>query len=298
MTLWNRWRLLLAPALLATPSLAQVQFNELEPNSQKSQATPVTGIVAGDTIKGLSTGLVTTLGNTTDPSVDVFKVKTGMLPLGIYRHRLTLTTAGSPLSIQATTIRGLNQTGVPGIGSTGGTAGTTDAIIQSGAAQIVTGSSPQALQRRNQWYGFGKGEELYYRVSGSTATTGNYVATLSTSTVMPIVISDAFESTSPITITTVGRTTADTMMHVFDASFDPILLGSNDDEGPNGATPQSRLVRTFAPGSYYLAVSSAATAWNQVSPSDEDVFSNLMDFPGSLVRTSLATTEQVWNFKI
>jgi hypothetical protein len=55
-------------------------------------------------------------------------VKTGALPLGIYQHRLTLST--STTSGHTGTIRCINQTGTAGTASTGGTPGTTDLPLQ------------------------------------------------------------------------------------------------------------------------------------------------------------------------
>src|SRR5688572_1981102 len=118
----------IAIASLATRSLAQTSFPEIEPNSVKAEATAVTGITAGDSITGTSTGTSVTVASTLVTTADVYRVRTAGLPLGIYRHRLTLSTATGTQNTG--TIRGLNQTGTPGTASTGGTAGTVDSVLQ------------------------------------------------------------------------------------------------------------------------------------------------------------------------
>ena len=84
----------IAVACLATASFAQTTFPEVEPNSVRTEATAVTGITAGDAITGTSTGTTVTAASTLLTTADMFRVKTAPLPLGIYRHRLTLSTKG------------------------------------------------------------------------------------------------------------------------------------------------------------------------------------------------------------
>ncbi|MDZ4773957.1 MAG: hypothetical protein SGI72_12580 [Planctomycetota bacterium] len=280
---------LCAAVALAQGVYAQVTFPELEPNSQRPEANVVTGILPGDFITGTTTGTVTTLGSTLLTSVDLFRVQTTALPLGIYKHTLTLST--STTTGNTGTIRGLNQTGTAGTASTGGTPGTTDSTIQLTSTLTVP-------PRFNQWYAFGKQEEIYYRVSGTTATTATYTATFATAPVTATPIAGFFESGAPITITTIGETTANTDIAVYDANLSAINGFNNDDEGPAGATTQSRLTRTFAPGTYYVAVSSSNTAWNFPAAPDEDTFSLIMDFPDSLVRSSTTTVAADWDFRI
>jgi hypothetical protein len=75
---------------LATSAVAQTAFPEIEPNGDKTLATTVDGIVAGDFITGTSTGTNTTSGSTIAASVDVFRVRTAPLPLGLYEHLLNI----------------------------------------------------------------------------------------------------------------------------------------------------------------------------------------------------------------
>ena len=263
--------LAVAPACLTFAALATAQHNESEPNESKAAATaPGACLASGATLNGASTGTSTTTPGAA--SADYWKVQTCAAPPGIYRHRLTITTAGTAGHVG--TIRGLNQTGTVGVG---GTAGTTDTTIQTSS----TATNPA---RTNQWYGFGKGEELYYRVTGTASTTAPYVVTLDTQPVTPIVIGPY--AAGNITFTTVGQTTIDTDLWVYDANFNAIPGWGNDDHF-GGTTLQSALTRNFAPGTYYLAISNYNVANNQTAPADDDfVLGALLDFPDSIANSS------------
>src|ERR1043165_913307 len=157
---------------LAATVYAQVANPEIEPNETKAQATPASsggaGMAPTDFITGPSTGTSTTAPGAA--SADTFLVKTAAAPLGVYRYRLTL---GS--TANAATIRGLNQVGAAQATWPGavGTAGNTDTTIQTSSTGVV------------QWYGFGKQEQLYYRVTGTATSTAAYTATLSRQAVPP-----------------------------------------------------------------------------------------------------------------
>ncbi len=256
------WMVALAAGTLTSCAFAQVNNPEVEANETKATATAAAsggaGMANGDTISGNTTGASTTVAGAT--SADIFRVRTAAAPLGIYRHRLALTTTGTAGHIGA--ILGLLQ------GSTG---------IGTGLSTLQTSSSTTAPARFNQWYGFGKQEEIFYRVSGGTATTADYLATLETTPVTPI--------SGPTT----GLVT-DTDMWVYDSNFNPIPGFGNDDEsvanGGTGITLQSRLTRNFTPGTYFLAVSRFNLANNQASPVDDDFRAGaVLDFPNALVNT-------------
>ena len=128
--------------LLSGAAVASAQFVEVEDNNVKAQANSVAGILNGGTIRGLSTGSSTTVPGI--GSADYFRVQSAAAPLAIYRHRLTITTNGTVG--HTGTIRGLTQTaGVPNAG--------TDSAVQ-------TTSTTTNPPRFNQWYGFGRQEEL------------------------------------------------------------------------------------------------------------------------------------------
>ena len=287
MTLRNIQLAAITMSVIASGALAQTSFPEIEPNANKAEATTngTITLVAGDSITGTSTGTSTTALSTLVTTIDQFRIKTGALPLGIYKHELVITTTGT--AGHTGTLRGLNQTGTVGVG---GTAGTVDTTIQT---SLTTTTPP----RKNVWYGFGKQEELYYRVAGTTATTAPYVATLATTPVTATVIAPAFEAANPISISTIGLTTVDTFIHVYDGTFTAIPGASNDDNF-GGANAQSLLTRTYAPGTYYVTIGSFNTAWNLPAPADDDFVTDaLMDFPDVIARSS-STTPLDLDFKI
>ncbi|MBL8858685.1 MAG: hypothetical protein JNL28_09285 [Planctomycetes bacterium] len=261
---------------LASLASAQTNFPEVEPNSNKSEATSVGVMTAGDTITGITTGSLTTAGSTLATTGDNFRVRTAALPLGIYRHTLTIT---SSTVGHVGSIRGLNQLGTTGVG---GTAGTADVSMQTSSTLTVP-------PRTNTWYGFGKQDEIYYRVTGTATTTAAYTSTLSTSTITPTVVGPFIAG--PITITTVGQGhTTDTDFWVYDSNFNAISTAGNDQFGTSN---QSNLVRTYGPGTYYIALSTYNLANNQVSPADEGLpIENLLDFPNCVANndTSAALT--------
>ncbi|MBL8859714.1 MAG: hypothetical protein JNL28_14505 [Planctomycetes bacterium] len=271
---------------IATNTSAQTNFPEVEPNSQKVEATPVIGLTAGDTITGVSTGTTTTLATSTATTVDVFRVRTAPLAPGIYQHRLTLTT--STTTGHTGTIRGLNQTGTVGVG---GIVGTVDTAIQT----TITTSTPP---RYNAWYGFGKQEELYYQVSGTATTTANYTATMTTTPVAPTVIAPPFEAGAPITISTKNQTTVDTELLLYDSTFTPVPGGLND--GTFGESiAHSTLKRTLPAGTYYLAVSTFELCSNQTAPADDNYTGGwLTDFPDCIVLSNSSLLSQDYDFQV
>ena len=250
---------------------AQTSFGEVEPNGPKAEATPVVCLASGDSLTGSTTGTSITAGNSAPTSADTFRVKTCPLPVGIYKHRLVVT--GGTFG---TTIRGRNQT------SAG--AGTTDVAAQTGSASAC------------QWYGFGHEEEIYYRVTGSASTTSPYTSTLTTTTVVPTSIGPFAPGT--ITITTQGQGhTTDTELWVYDGNLHAIPTYGNDDATP-AAGLQSKLTRTYAAGTYYLAISTYNMANDQVAASDDNFdLGSLLDFPDAIT-DSVTTANQVVNFAV
>jgi hypothetical protein len=270
----------LALSVAAATASAAI-FNETEPNDTKATANIVAGITAGDSIVGNST-------SSSGVGIDYFDVRVATAPLGIYRHRLVITTQGT--AGHTGSIRGLTQVAappdtLPGIPWDGviGAPGTTESALQT---------SVTTPARFNQWYGFGKGERFHYRVNGGTATTADYVATMETVPVTPTNLG-VFAS-GLITISTFGQGhSTDTDFWVYDENLNPIPGYGNDDESPlggspgTGATLQGWLARSYGVGTYYLALSNFNVATNQPSPSDDDFRTgSLMEFPGVAVNTS------------
>jgi hypothetical protein len=256
-----------AAALLCGSAWA-TDFPETEPNDTKGAANGVTPMVAGDRITGNTTGSSTITPGAA--SADYFRVQTGPLPPAIYRHRLVITTDGT--AGHTGTIRGLTQTaGVPNAG--------TDATVQTSS---TTTSPPRFVQ----WYGFGRGEEIYCRVTGTSSTTADYAATLESETIAAEVISGSFVGPQ-IEITTISQGhSTDTELWLYDANLNAIADAGNDDAF-QFAGLQSRLVRDLAPGTYYLAISNFNMCNNLGSPPDDDFRSGaVLDFPDAIANSS------------
>jgi hypothetical protein len=246
----TRWATVIVCGLAASVARAQSEHPEVEPNDSKTQATPVT-LAPGDWISGSSTGSGTAAGPT---SADYFLIQTAPLPLGIYRHRLTHSDTG-----HIGMIRGLMQDS--------GVITTSEEPVQSSQ---LTGFS--------QWYGFGRQERLYYRVSGTDSTTAAYTATLSTDAITPTVL--AMIPPGQTTFTTAGQTGSpptDTDLWIYDSTLHPIPGFGNDDTSLQEVG--STLTRTLTSGTYYLAITSYNLANDQASPPDDYYgFGPVMDF--------------------
>jgi hypothetical protein len=268
----------LAVAWLACAAQAQVGFNEVEPNGMKSEATPATGLVAGDTLNGTTTGTATTLGLGTLATADTWRLQTAAAPLGIYRHTLVVTTAGT--AGHAGTIRGLNQVN--------GVIGTTDSTLQ-------TSSATSAVPRSNTWYGFGRQEEIYWRITGATATTSPYVATLSTATVTPIVVPGTFNPGMVVISTYQQGHSTDTEIYLYDSSLNPVPLGHNDGTVISGIGNSILTMPNLPAGTYYVAVSNYNTANNQSDANPDDPYQSdpLLDFPNAMSNSSTTTNLNV-----
>ena len=270
-----------AGLLLAAGAASAQILPEIEPNETKAQALANGPFILGDGmgITGMTTGTSTTTAG--PASADTFLIQNVARPLGIYRHRLVLDS-----STFSATIRGVNQiaaTAGPWPGPVG-SQGTTDTTLQTGF--IPTGTTT----RINQWYGFGKQEQLYYRVTGTTSTTGSYTAILESQPVTPVNLGTFQAGNIAISTIAQGHTT-DTDLWIYDSNLNAIVGYGNDDEstfgGGTGATLQSLLNRQYAPGTYYLALSNFGIANNQGAPSDDDFRTgSLTDFADVLLNTS------------
>ena len=237
---------------------AQTTFPESEPNNIKAAATPILGIAPGDTISGSSTGSSTTA--TGNGTADYFLVRTAPMPLAIYRYRLVSTsTANFP-----TTIRGLTMTNCqPNAGS--------DSTQQNAASNTTP-------PRMVQWYGFGREEQLYFRVTGTSSTTQPYGWTLARDVTQPTELAGAF-TPGPVTIERAPTSTTDLVLAIYDDQLRPVPGFSN---GGNNT-----LTRTFSPGVYHIAVSRRSLANNQPCPDDDsNRIAGAMDFPDVVVAFS------------
>ncbi|MCC6321259.1 MAG: hypothetical protein IT438_07475 [Phycisphaerales bacterium] len=261
-------------ALVVAGAAHAVDFPEAEPNDTKASPNVIVGMQPGDTISGLSTGASTTVGG--DGSADNFDITTAAAPAaGIYRYRLVITTVGT--AGHTGTIRGLTQTaGVPNPG--------TDSVIQ-------TSSTTSTPARFVQWYANETPSRIIYRVTGAAATTGAYAATLERELA---VVGDVPSpiSAGGVFFTTVGQTTGDTDIWLYDSAFNAIPLAGNDDNTVVGGGPgtglQSYLRRTLGAGTYYLTIANYNLANSQPLPVGEEggPVDPLMDFPNALATSS------------
>ena len=241
-------------------------YNEVEDNDRKDRANIIDAIVPGQRISGTTTGSASTAG---PASADYFRVRTQAMPLGIYRHRLVITSE-SPGHTGA--IRGRTQSG--------------GVIDPASDIDVQSSSTISTPARMNQWYGFGKQERIYYRVVGSAATGLPYVASYTRDPVTPVPLATTFVP-GAITITTIGQGyVSDTDLSLYDAQFN--IVGGNDDWP--GASGLSRFTTTLAPGEYYLAVGPYNVANDQASSGDSslEAFPNgpVLDFPDALAQST------------
>jgi hypothetical protein len=257
-----------APSLCAAS--VPTAIAELEPNNSKATATLALCLQAGDTLTGVTTGSSTVPLDVTTLSADYYRIRTCALPPGVYRHRLTLTTAGA--SGHQLTILGLDALDQPPPTIT-----STEVALE----YSIAASTPPSFV---QWYGFGRSEELYVRVTGAPLTIAPYQLTLSTVTVAPATIPNVLLA-GQITITTEGQGhSTDTELKVYDANFVPIPGYANDDTPlalPGGGSQfQSTLQRGYGPGTYYLLLSRFNMA-NEQLPGPDDAYQNgdVLDFP-------------------
>jgi hypothetical protein len=260
----------------ATCASANCAYADTEPNNTKQQANAIL-LSSGGAIQGTSAGA----------DVDYFLIRTPAASLGIYRQRMTLvnpTTPGNTASIRAVSQSSADSGPWP---CSVGTGNTNDGVAQSSVNLVA--NTPT-----NTWYGFGKGEQVYYRVAGTAATTGLYTATLQTTQVIPTDLG-AFQAGS-ITITTTGQGyTTDTALRVYSATLDPIPGYSNDNQSANGGGADSGntsfLRRDYAPGTYYLGLSVSALASSVGAPCDDRKRNGpMMDFPNVAVDADPAST--------
>lgn len=285
-----RYRFLLGVAMLAT--LAQTAnglqvIPEIEPNDTRATATsafiltPGAASLTGNSISATTTGL------------DYFRVFMPTQTLGIYRNRLVIT---SSIAGHTGTIREFNQTAAPpdtlgGIPWDGviGTTGTTETAIQ-------TSSTTTTPARFNQWYSFGRATSFIYRVTGAAATTADYSAAWEQTAVTALDLGAFAPGQIAMNWNGQGHTT-DTDMAVYDANFNEIPGYNNDDSSfalsgaPIATTSlQSWLSRSYAPGTYYIALSNFQLVTASPSPSDDNFRTGNLFENNDLILNSSTTT--------
>jgi hypothetical protein len=235
----------LTTILLSANAFAQFQENEgPNGNSDRTTANVFSSLTAGATITGNSQGSGTGPTNATATSADYFNLTPQTAPLGIYRHSISLSNTG-----HAGTIRGQSVTG--------STVTLADTFVQTDSADT------------NVWYGFGRGETVNYRVTGTTSTTSNYTITYNAPTLITPTNLNATTGAlgaGILSFSTVGfslnaaNAQIDTTIYILDANFN--VLYRNDNEAAPGTTSGSILSRNFTPGVYYFAIGDTGTFTN------------------------------------
>jgi hypothetical protein len=268
---------LVTAAGFAAAAMAQ-NHPEIEPNNTKADALFQGPFLlgAGHSISGTSTAA-------TDP--DYFLIKTAPAQLGVYRHRLVLAsnTPGHTVNIRGT---GQTATAAGVWPCASGTPSGTDAVAQSALTD--------GTLRRVEWYGFGKGEELFYRVAGTTSTTAEYMAVLETAPIIPMNIGTFVPGEITITQVNQGHTN-DGDVWVYDSAFNAIIGYGNDGASTNGGAPTNsfapvHLRRNYEPGVYYIAMTNFNLANDQGSPCDDNYRSGtILDFPDSVLSSTTTT---------
>lgn len=284
-------RILTLAMLAVSASAFATDYLETEGNDSKVGANVFTNLVSGDRIIGTSTGSSTTAPGV--GSADYFKINTAALAQGIYRHRLTITTNGT--AGHTGTLRGLTTSGAVTNVSAATIGAGTDVAVQ-------TSSTTSTIARSNEWYGFGAAEEMYYRVTGGTATTAQYEATLTTEVITPVDLGtyqpgvinfSTYDLAKSPSGTTFSYT--DTEITLYDSNFNSQINWNNDDYFPLTSPHNfsSRLSLNLAAGVYYFAVSQFNLA-NNLAPgfiNENSGNDNVMDFGGSLVESSASITQ-------
>jgi hypothetical protein len=125
---------------------------------------------------------------------------------------------------------------------------------------------------------------------------------MATTAVTPTVVPGTFLA-GQITLSTVGQTTLDTDIHLFDGNLVAINDASNDDEstveGGTGGTLQSQLRRNLTAGTYYLAVGRWNVGTNDNSPGTDDYRTgNVLDFPDMIACSSSTASANDYDLTI
>ncbi len=264
--------------LAAGVNAQPVVIAESEPNDTKGQADIAAGLVHGDRITGQ------TIGNNGLPatSPDYFLVSPAPLPLGIYRHQLNLLT--TPVNGILSTIRGIDQTPM-GVIIAG-----TDVMLQTGAVVPNTTIS-------NTWYGFGRGERVYVRIQGASASLP-YTFEFATTPALITPIAGTFLEGTMTLLVEGGFGNPDAEIWVYDANLNPVSGFNNDDpKFPMSPTDRASFTRNFVPGTYYAAIGIANMANHLVSPMDEATpgDDDATDFAGALVPLGGVNTNRFGN---
>jgi len=269
-------------ALLAaiSPGLL-VDTPEVEPNQTRQTVTPA-ALAAGAAFTGVCRGFDATPESTANDTRDVWRVTIAANPLLVQRHTLMLTTSGTQ-----------GHTGVVvGVQATGGV------IDPASMASLQSTSINTVPARYCAVYTLGNAAPSFvYRVTGSSASSSPYSVSLSSQT---IAVPDAIPcpiAPGPVTLSTVGRTTLNTKLFLFNGDTLAPIEGAVNDDTPTSPTtglPQSTLTRTLTPGRYILAIANGGAVDDRPPPADDRVSTQpswfLTESAGLLVNGSSTAT--------
>src|SRR5687768_8474899 len=264
---------------LSPPAIAQ--RTEVEPNDSKAEATLIPNLQSGETFTGFQ------LSGTPDGSRDYFRVQTAPAPLGIYRHRLRTVTPDGQFNL------GHHYPYIRGIRFENG-------VVTGMEDPAQTGVRPG--DRYNDYYAFGKGESLYFRIDHAAlpgAEIGEYRVTLTSSPVTPVNLGVFIPGTITIDTRQRARNISggqhNTDLWIYDAQLDAIPDYGND-TSTDGApfNPGAKLTRAYQPGTYFMALAAYDLINDQVNPPDDPsrLVGTVLDFPDAVLSSYEANGSQ------
>ena len=250
-----------------TQSPPAFTYDEIEPNSTYATATRAYEMTFNDRLTGATRG---NDGGTGLTSADLFRVSPAELPLGIYRHRLQLTSPGGPDQF-TTRLLGRTQDG--------------ENIGAFGSAVLQQVAPPISGLHYNQFYSFGQPGEIALRISGTAATTASYIVTMKTEPISPVPLGEFAAGNVLITTAGQGHGT-DTEVLIYDSALRPVPTVRSDDASP---LVQASLMANLTNGVYFILISDANTADDEPMPAtDNNRARPVADYPGVVVNSSTA----------
>lgn len=236
---------------------AQTTFHPAPPNHTKPLATPAIDAAAGD--------LLLASGSTLSPNI--FRVR--LAPRAI-----------APWRIEVRLFNGVYDSFL--LGRTA----TVDNVAASSYIHIGTTSGPP-LARYLCWYGFGRSEEAYVDLRGSIDPRTGAVFEAGQFVISPAPEVDlGAVPEQPLVLSARALQGArDLELHVFDAEWNALPYGSNDDAFPGASDP--RLTFDAPPGVYHLAVADRESA-SHLPPDAHDLraSAHVLDFAGGFTCNS------------
>lgn len=255
----------LAVWILASAANAQQYFHGIEPNQDKAMASPALQMGAYDRL-AVAGGL---FGGSIVPP-NVFRIQTEALPPEVYRYEMW--GAYAPLSTVL------------------GRTATVDLVDPQSTAPVLPSPSGGPATPFLTWYGFGKSEEVFidFYAAGSgrmfSATTELIVSNVFERDLGAVPESDHVLRAR---IAPGSGAMGDLELFVFDAEFNAIPYGSNDESALSTEGPA--VLFDVPPGLYHVAVCDHAAA-THLPPDAADLrtSADVLDFAGALVCGSTA----------